>query len=740
MPPAQILIVEDEIITAQGIRHTLTRVGYEVPDIATSGQEAMDKTGKLQPDLVLMDIRLKGEMDGIEAAGLIRAQFDIPIIYLTAHTDEETLARARLTEPAGYLLKPFTPDALRSTLETALYKHQAEKRVRESEERYRRLVDRVPVGLYWTTPQGQFLDVNPTLVQLLGYPDRDSLMAINAADLYKDSANRREWQAQLERQGTLRHFEARFRRRDGTIIWMNENAYVVRDAAGQVVSYEGSLVDITERKQADAALRASEAKYRVLFESFPLGISVLDEEGNILEVNEISERLLGLSRDEHLRRKIDDARWRTIRADGRPMPPEEYAALRALQESRPIEDAEMGVVKDDGDVTWLSVTAAPMQLPAHRVVVTYGDITDRKQAEEALRESEERYRLLAETTRDIIVLHDMEGRILYVNQAGLDFAGFDRSEAIGRSIASFIPAEHQAAIVVRGGQRAAGDQATYLYETEFVNRAGQCIPIEVNSTPVLRRGQVSEILVVARDITERKRAEAELKRSNRELEHFAYAVSHDLQEPLRMVSSFLTLLARRSGEQLAEESREFLDYALDGAERMQAMIRGLLELSRVTRHGREFAPVDCETVLAQTLHILQVSIAESGAEISHDPLPVVWADELQMGQVFQNLIGNALKFRGPEPPRVHISAERQGEYWYFAVQDNGIGLDPAQADYILGVFQRLHTREEYPGIGLGLTICKKIVERHGGRIGVESEPGQGATFYFTLPASSEEAK
>jgi PAS domain S-box-containing protein len=374
------------------------------------------------------------------------------------------------------------------------------------------------------------------------------------------------------------------------------------------------------------------------------------------------------------------------------------------------------------------------------VVVAYGDITDRKRAEEALRESEERYRLLAETTRDIIVLHDMEGRILYVNQAGLDFAGFDRSEAIGRSIVGFVPAEHQADIVARGVQRAAGDKDIYCYETEFVDRAGQRIPIEANSTPVLRQGQMSEILVVARDITERKRAEAELKRSNRELEHFAYAVSHDLREPLRMVSSFLALLDRRSGERLDDESREFLDYALDGAERLQAMIRGLLELSRVTRRARDFAPVDCETVLAQTLHMLQISIAESGAKITHDPLPMVWADELQMGQLFQNLIGNALKFRGPEAPRVHISAECQGEHWCFAVQDNGIGLDPAQADYILGVFQRLHTRDEYPGIGLGLTICKKIVERHGGCISVESEPGHGATFYFTIPAYIEEVQ
>jgi light-regulated signal transduction histidine kinase (bacteriophytochrome) len=243
-----------------------------------------------------------------------------------------------------------------------------------------------------------------------------------------------------------------------------------------------------------------------------------------------------------------------------------------------------------------------------------------------------------------------------------------------------------------------------------------------------------------REITERKRAEEmlaqqaqELARSNAELEQFAYVASHDLQEPLRMVTSHLQLLEQRYKGKLNANADEFIAYAVDGATRMQMTIEDLLAYSRVGMWGEDFEPTDCEAVLDQTLADLQVAIEESGAVVTHDPLPTVMADDLQLGQVFQNLIGNAIKFRGEEPPRVHVSAQQEGDEWVFSVRDNGIGIDPEDANCIFEIFQRLHTWEEYPGTGIGLAICKKIVERHEGRIWVESQPGKGSTFYFTIP-------
>lgn len=225
---------------------------------------------------------------------------------------------------------------------------------------------------------------------------------------------------------------------------------------------------------------------------------------------------------------------------------------------------------------------------------------------------------------------------------------------------------------------------------------------------------------------------AELGRSNADLQQFAYVASHDLQEPLRMVSSYTQLIARRYKGKLDADADEFIAFAVDGANRMQRLILDLLAYSRVNTAGRQFEPTAMETVLKAALNNLTDAVKESQAIITHDPLPAVMGDDKQLAQLFQNLLSNAVKFGGAQPPRIHISAKQTDGEWLFSVRDHGIGLDPQYADRIFVIFQRLHTREEYPGTGIGLAICKKIVERHGGRIWVESELGKGATFYFTM--------
>jgi light-regulated signal transduction histidine kinase (bacteriophytochrome) len=266
-------------------------------------------------------------------------------------------------------------------------------------------------------------------------------------------------------------------------------------------------------------------------------------------------------------------------------------------------------------------------------------------------------------------------------------------------------------------------------------------------------------IVVAKEMRKRRRAEEEIQnlnadlerrvadrtaelaerakdlaRSNSELQQFAYVASHDLQEPLRMVASFTQLLAKRYADKLDDDARDFINYAVDGARRMQTLISDLLSYSRVGTQGKPLVPTDVDAVLNNVLGSLQYAIEESGAAISHDYLPRVMADPVQLGQLFQNLLANAIKFRGEAPPRVHISAARDGNHWKIAVRDNGIGIAQEHADRIFVIFQRLHTKTEYPGTGIGLAICKKIVERHGGRIWIEPSPGGGTTFCFTISA------
>jgi light-regulated signal transduction histidine kinase (bacteriophytochrome) len=227
---------------------------------------------------------------------------------------------------------------------------------------------------------------------------------------------------------------------------------------------------------------------------------------------------------------------------------------------------------------------------------------------------------------------------------------------------------------------------------------------------------------------------AQLERSNRELEHFAYVASHDLQEPLRAISSFSQLLGKRYHGRLDSDANEFIDFIVGGATRMQTLIDDLLAFSRIGTRGQPFAPVDCDAVIEAAKTNLDAAIAESGAVITHDALPTVPADRTQVMQLFQNLFSNAIKFRRrDEPPRIHVSAARQDGAWRFSVCDNGIGIDRVYFDRIFVMFQRLHAREAYPGTGIGLAICKKIVERHSGRIWVESSAGHGSTFLFTIP-------
>jgi PAS domain S-box-containing protein len=397
------------------------------------------------------------------------------------------------------------------------------------------------------------------------------------------------------------------------------------------------------------------------------------------------------------------------------------------------------------------VAYSPIRAPDGTVTGVIGvahDVTERHKAEQALEISERRTRLIVENAYDAFVAMDQEGAIVDWNPQAERIFGWRRAEAIGRSLADTIIPEpmrerHMQGLVhyLHTGE---GPVLNRRIEMRALRRGGEEFPVELTIS-TMRVEENVFFTAFIHDISERIRAKeeiertaAELRRSNEELEQFAYIASHDLQEPLRMVASYTQLLERRYGGQLDETAREFIGYAVDGARRMQEFITGLLRYSRVGTEAGALEAVNLEGVFAATIANLRIAIEESGAKVESGPLPVVMGDARRLTQLFQNLIGNALKFHKPgEAPRVEVGAEREGDFWRVWVRDHGIGLDPRFSERVFTIFQRLHTREEYEGTGLGLAICKKIVERHEGRIWVESREGEGAAFCFTLPAADK---
>jgi PAS domain S-box-containing protein len=344
------------------------------------------------------------------------------------------------------------------------------------------------------------------------------------------------------------------------------------------------------------------------------------------------------------------------------------------------------------------------------------------------------------------VVVDEAGAIVLVNAQAEKQFGYRRDELLGQKVTSIIPqgfAERLVADAQRSDEDALAQQIGTGIELSALRKDGSEFPIEIMLSPLM---STEAMLVTAaiRDISARKRAEVllqqkidELSRSNEELGLFADIASHDLQEPLRMVSSFTQLLARRYKGKLDADADDFIGYAVDGVTRMQRHLRDLLAYSRVGTRGKELIETSSERALDHALANLGSAIADTGAVVTHDPLPGVQADESQLIQLFQNLVSNAIKYQDRGVPKVHVSAARvQGDKWSFSVKDNGLGIEPQYFERIFGMFQRLHQREEFSGTGIGLAICKKIVERHGGNISVASQPHEGSEFRFTLSAGA----
>ncbi len=558
---------------------------------------------------------------------------------------------------------------------------------------------------------------------------------------------------------TVSNAEYSLRRKDTGETWIGSyNFSPIYDNAGVIT---GSVVvgrDITELKKSEKTLKESEQRYRLLSETMLQGVVHQDSSGKIIAMNPAAEYILGKSPDQFLGSSSVGEEYNTIREDGSPFPGMEHPAMVALRTGQPVRDVVMGVFNPRiQEYRWISIDAIPVRYSpdehSSEVYTVFGDITERKKAEEALRDSEQALKRAQEKlnialengnigvwewdlkTNEIIWDIRME------KMFGLEPGTFGRKYKAFENLVNEEDLHHI--------QRAVNDALEKDIPLETVYRTisqnGEMKYISAKAMLIKdKNGKPLGMTGVCFDITGMKKGaeqvliklNEELLRSNKDLEHFAYVASHDLQEPLRMVSNFTQLLARRYKDVLDQEAQEYINFTLDGTNRMYELINGLLAYSRIQNKGKELKEVNMNTVMDTVIRNLRTKIHERNAVITIDKLTDLEADEGQMVQLMQNLVGNAIKF-SPEQPKIYISSKTEENQVTFSVRDEGIGIEPQYFDRIFQMFQRLVSREHYEGTGIGLAICKRIIDRHDGNIWVESEPGKGTTFYFTIPMQAQ---
>jgi PAS domain S-box-containing protein len=483
-------------------------------------------------------------------------------------------------------------------------------------------------------------------------------------------------------------------------------------------------------------LRENQERFSAFMSNLPGVAFIKDGVGKYVFMSERSEALLGRKAGDLIGR-VDEEIW----------PPEVAAGFREndrriLETGEPLQSIEVTPHKD-GSRYWL-VNKFPILNRADKIGVVAGiavDITDWKHAEQAREESEQRFRAVAETANDAIISADHHGMITGWNHAASQMFGHSEEEVMGKPLTILMPPRYRARHL-SGLDRFNLTREAHVIgrtvEMEGVRKSGEEFPIEL-SLSTWEAGGRRFFSAILRDITDRNRSDEELKRtvaelarSNAELQQFANVASHDLQEPLRAVAGCVQLLEKEYSSHLDSSARELMRHAVEGAIRMQNLIHDLLAYSSVGKYGKPFELTDVDASLNQALENLRIAMKTSGAVITRAPLPTLMADPTQLPLLFQNLIANAIKFNTGPHPEIHIGAQPKDGGWLFSVRDNGIGIGPEYRERIFVIFQRLHTRKEFAGTGIGLAICKRIVERHGGQISVESELGKGSTFYFTI--------
>ena len=588
-------------------------------------------------------------------------------------------------------------------------------------------LENAAVPMHWVAEDGTILWANAAELELLGYA-RDEYVGRNIADFHVDRAVIEDILTRLKNNESLKGYEARLRCKNGAIRDVSINSNVYREG-GKFVHTRCITLDLTQQK------RTAELHQRLsaIVESSDDAILSKDLNGIIRSWNRGAQRIFGYTAEEIVGKHISTLAP-AERADEIPN------ILERLVRGERIDHYETLRKTKDGRIINVSLTVSPIRNASGAIIgasKVARDITEQKR----MSEIQERLAAIVESSDDAILSKDLNGIIQTWNRGAERLFGYRADEIIGKHISTLAAPDRLDEIPDILGRIARGERIDH-YETKRKTKDGRILTVSLSISAMRdAKGKIIGASKVVRDISERERqaqalreANAALHRANADLHQFAYSASHDLQEPLRMVSTYSELLKREFASKLGPTGEEYLGYTVQGALRMEQLLRDLRAYTLASAAGKEpEGDVDAGESLGRALAGLEAAIKESGATITRTELPHVRVHEFQMEQLFQNLIGNAIRYRSGDPPRIHVGATRKGRDWIFSVEDNGIGIDPRYKEQVFELFKRLHSFTEYPGTGMGLAICQRIVERAGGRIWVESEPGRGSTFYFTIP-------
>ncbi len=639
---------------------------------------------------------------------------------------------------------------------------EVQLKLEDSRRKYSDLYNFAPVGYFTLDKNGIILNVNLTGATLLEVEP----VNLNKTSFIQhiDTEHRNRFHHHIKdviKTGTKQTVNLKF-------IISNNSFYAhletisVPDENGNINEFRINVTDITDLKNAERALKESEERYRgIFYNNHAVMLLIEPDSGDIIDANPAATNFYGYKLDELVKMKISD-----INVSDENFVKDEMRKAMSKEKTHFIFKHRLS----NGEVRDVDVYSGLIKQRGKEFLYSIvHDITTQKKSENALIASEKLFRLIFDQSPLGSVITSLDYINLQINDAFSDMLGYSKKELFSMKFPEYTHPDDLDEEMELLNLLTSGEINDFVMEKRYIHKSGKIICANLFIAALKdHTDTIVRFLVMVEDITERKKMEKlvtqrtdklaninkilnveiddhekaeikldkliqKLKISNEDLEQFAYVSSHDLREPLRMITSFLQLLQSRYAENLDEDANDFIDFAVDGAKRMDMMINDLLEYSRIGSVEREFEYLQSEKILETVLKNLNSLIIDTNAIITHDPLPLIYANDQQMVQLFQNLIGNAIKYHGKETPKIHISSDNVDDKYIFSIKDNGIGIDQQHLERIFTIFQRLHTREDYEGTGIGLAISKKILQKHRGDIWAESELGKGTTFYFTIP-------